>query len=76
MLTQGGLWLILVLKTDLSSIQTTEQRPISSQSFNARCQDLHGGQALDLSETKPANGQEWTLTLDYSITICNNQRFN
>ena len=37
MLTQGRRWLILVLKTDLSSIQTTEQRPNLFPEFSMIC---------------------------------------
>ena len=43
MLTQGRQCLILVLKTDLSSIQKTEQSP---NFFSARCHDLHVRESL------------------------------
>ena len=63
MLTQERQWLILVLKTDLSSIQAAEQRPNLPRVFCARCHDLHVRASLG-PETKADNGQEWTLIIN------------
>ena len=52
-------------ETDLSSIQTTEQRPILFSEFSGQdgmiCMRK---QTADLSETKAANAQEWALIID------------
>ena len=56
MLTQARQWLILVLKTDLSSIQTTEQSPNLFPGFSVQdAMICMRGQALDLSD----EGCQW-----------------
>ena len=63
-----------LLKIDLSSIRT-DQRPFPGV-FSARGHDLQVRARLGPSETMAANGQEWTLKIDLSITICNSRQVN